>query len=326
MPHAAAVEGEAIWLAHVVQQRRPAQHRIGRGGGHGGDGVRPQVAVVVRVALIQAEQRAQLRNGHGQHVGKRCQNRPGSRAAEQARQLGLHALGGDGLQQRSAAVHGGGGLLLHLHGEDGGKTQRPENAQCILVKAAVRLPHAADKAAGQIRLPAVEIHQTCLRAVSQGVHGKVPPGQVLLQRTGELHRVRMPVVAVCAVQAKGGDLQRRLVNHHGDGAVLQAGFNAAQVRKDLLDLPGQGTGGNVPVVGAAQAAHRVAHGAAHHIGLISGGVQPAQRGGDLLRQHHHSASPSFRENELNGRQTRRRKQWLQQRGKFAIVNITMTEQ
>ena len=92
-------ERKARRLADIVQQCRPAQHRLRRDVRHDCDRVKPDVPVVVRVVLLEAEHRPQLRDGDGQHIGKFPQHRAHILPAEQLRQLAAHALRREILQQ-----------------------------------------------------------------------------------------------------------------------------------------------------------------------------------------------------------------------------------
>jgi len=89
-----------------VQQRRPAQHRLRRDVLHNRGRVQPDVPVMVRVVLLEAEHRPQLRDRDGQHIGKFPQHCVHVLPAEELCQLAAHALRREILQQRAIAMDG----------------------------------------------------------------------------------------------------------------------------------------------------------------------------------------------------------------------------
>ena len=105
---------------------------------------------MVAVPLVKAHAGQQLRQEHAQYVGVRQQHRQHVPAAQQAVRLRQQPLRGDAAQQRGAAVQRGGGALLHGEAQHRCEAQRPHDAQGVLVKAAIRLPHAAQEAAAQL--------------------------------------------------------------------------------------------------------------------------------------------------------------------------------
>ena len=181
-------------LSDIVQQRCPAQHRLGRDVLHDRDRVLPDVPVVVRVVLRKTEHRPQLRYGDGQHIGKFPQHRACILPAEQLCQLAQHALHRKIPQQLGAAVDGRRRLRLDGKAEHGRKAQRTQNAQPVLPKAALGLTHAAHDAARKILRTAADIHKPRLRVVSQRVHRKIAPQQIGAQAARKRHAVRSPVI------------------------------------------------------------------------------------------------------------------------------------
>ena len=78
--------------------------------------------------------------------------------------------------------------------------------------------------------------------VSQGVYGEVAPFQIFLNGGGLGHGVRVAPIAVGAVGAVGGDLQRLAVAHYRERAMGDAGLHGAPagITKGLLHRgPGQ---------------------------------------------------------------------------------------
>ena len=285
-------EGEARRLADIVQQRRPAQHRLRRDVRHDCGRVLPDVPVVVRVVLLEAEHRPQLRDGDGRHIGKFPQHRAHVLPAEQLRQLAAHALRREILQQRSIAVDGRRRLRRDLKAEHGRKAQRAQNAQSVLLKAAVRLAHAAHDTARNVLRPAADVHKSGARVVGQRVHRKIAAQQILAQAARKAHGVRAPVVGIVPVDAVGRDFERQAAEQNGHGAVLQPRLDQPLVGKDPLDLRGLGIGRDVPVPRRA-AAQRVAHRTADDIGLPARRREAVERRMHLWRQGQHGHTPQL---------------------------------
>ena len=285
-------ERKARRLADIVQQRSPAQHRLRRDVLHDCDRVKPDVQVVVRVVLLKAEHRLELRDQNGQHISKFPQHRAHVLPAEQFREFALHALGRKILQQRAAAVDGCRRLRRDLKTEHGRKAQRAQDAKPVLLKAAVRLAHAAHDAARDVLRPAANVHQPRLRVVSQRVHREIAAQQVLAQAARKAHGVRPPVVGIVPVDAVGRDLERQTVEQDGHGTVLEPRLDEPLAGKDALDLCGPGIGRDVPVPSRA-AAQCVAHRAADDIGLPARRREAVERRMHLWRQGQHGHTPQL---------------------------------
>ena len=114
----------------------------------------------------------------------------------------------------------------HPRGRIDGKAQHrrepqsPQNAQGILLKAAVWVSHAAQDAPLQVLPSAEGVPQLSPEVQRHGVDREVPPRQVLLQRAGEGDVLRPPVVVVFAVHPVGGDLHRLVLHADRHRTVL----------------------------------------------------------------------------------------------------------
>ena len=217
--------------------------------GHGGVGV--DVIAVMHIVLRKPHRRRQLREHHPQNIRVGQQNLPRPRAAEQFAQLHKHPLDRNFLEQRRISPGGGVRLRVQLEPQHRSKPNRPQDAQGVLLKPPVRLPHRADDPGRQIRLPAEKILQAFAGGVGHGVDGKVPPGRVLPQAAGKGHPVRVAGVGIAAVHAIGRDLQRHALQQHRHRPVLQARLDAPLPGKDGLRLLRQGRGREVIVRGRA---------------------------------------------------------------------------
>ena len=120
--------------------------------------------------------------------------------------------------------------------------------------------------------------------MSHGVDGEVPTGQVPLKAGQEGHRLGMPVVEICPVRPKGGDLHEFVIHDHSHGAMLLAGQDLRQIKEHPLRFVGQGGGAHVPVVGRF-APEDVPDAAAHGIGQVPRLAEPGKDEIDMLGYH-----------------------------------------
>ena len=196
-------------------------------------------------------------------------------AGDQAAQLGTDAPGGNVRQPARMPVDGRGGFRRNGKAKGGGKAQRAQHAQRVLFQAGRGISHTPYDAVLQILAAVEQIHQPALRRIGHGVDGKIPPGKVCGQAFGKAHAVRVAAVAVGCLYAERCHLIGLPALQHGYRPVLQAGCPHALARKQGHHLLRQGAGADVPIVrrGPAQ---RIAHAAAHHIGLVPAALQAAQ--------------------------------------------------
>ena len=288
MPHALLVTGEAGGLSHVVQQHRPAQHRLRRDGRRRVRAVPPHVVDMVAVALVEAHAGRDLRQEHRQHVRIVQQHRQDMPAAQRPVHLRQDALRGDICQQRRRLMEGGGGARFDGKAQHGGKPQRPQDAQGVLPEAALRVAHAPQNARFQILPPAEQVGDLPPPVHGHGVHRQVAAAEIVLQPPGERHRVRAAVVGVRPVGAEGGHLDAHALRPDSHRPVLQPRGDGAAV-KQRQHLLRAGGGGHVPVAGHAPQ-QRVPDAAAHGEGRKARVFQTLQHIFHRLRQHT-SASP-----------------------------------
>ena len=248
-------------------------------------------SAVQRPRVFPDRRLAQARQHHRQHRRKRLRRRSRLRRSEKTPQLGKDPLRADGPQQLPAGQHGLSRLGLNGKAQPGGKAQSPQDSQGVLPEALLRRSHAADALSFQVLLPAEQVHHLPRSVQGHGVHGEVPPPQVLRQGGDEAHAVGPPVVGIGPFRAVGGDLRDPAAAADGDGAVLHARGDGVLLSEAGHDLLRQGGGADVPVPGL-KPQQTVPHAAPHALGLIAFGAQPRQNGGDLLRYGDHF--PSFR--------------------------------
>lgn len=111
---------------------------------------------------------------------------------------------------------------LYLKAELGGKADGAEHPERVLVKAALRLAHAAEQAAPEVVPPAEGVRYLPGCVHGHGVHREVAPGEVGFERAAKGDAVRPAVVGIAALGAEGGDLNAAAAGQDGDGAVLYA--------------------------------------------------------------------------------------------------------
>ena len=268
---------------------------------------------MVAVPLVEAHAGRDLRETHPQHVRVVQQHRQDKCAAQEPIQLRQDALRGDIRQQRRLSPQRGGGGRFDGEAQHGGKPQRPQNPQGVLLKAAFRVAHTAQDAVLQILPPAEQVGDMPPHVHRHGVHRQIPAAQVVLQCIGKSHRVRAAVIGVRAVGAEGGDLKGHSLRPDGDGAVAQPrGDGIAAEQGEHLLRPGGG--GHVPVGGHAPQ-QRVADAAAHGAG---GKPRPLQRLQHVFYRLRHHAPAPFRRLSRPAR-ILRQKSRLHRRGNRIII-------
>ena len=152
------------------------------------------------------------------------------------------------------------------------KAQCPQDAQGIFFKALFRIANTPDDSFFQIFFSTEEINKSLIWVVTHGIDRKVSSLTVFFERTGELDMIGMPVVLVGRIFAVCRDFHRLVVNHDGNGTVLNAGFNQMEVMKDLLHLIRKGICCDVIVMGNFSS-ETVTDSAADDIGLKSGIIE-----------------------------------------------------
>ena len=283
MAHALPVEGEAFGLSAVVQQHGQAQYLGGGHGIHGVEGVFPHIIAVIGGALVKAHHGRKPWQHPGDDVMVFPQHAPRALPTQKPGQLGADALCRHAGKVASPGVDSLGRAFFNAQPVDRRKPQRPQHAQRVLVKAALSLAHAADHPCAQILLPAEGIHQPLCGMIGHGVDGEIPPGQVLPYIGDEGDAVGMAVIGIRAIYPKGGDLVGHMVQHHGEGAVLQTGFHHMAAAEGSLHFLRRGRGADIPVLGE-KPQQAVPDAPAHRIGPVAPLVQAGKNPRRRLRQ------------------------------------------
>ena len=284
MAPAGFVPGKGGDLAHIVQQRRPAEHRVL---GHclqdvGGVGV-DIVGVVGRV-LVKAHHGGKLGDHLGQNRGKPDEVL-GSGFCQEAAQLAINPLPGQILHQRGLGAHGALRFRFDGQTEPGGKPDAPENSQGILPEPGIGVAYGPEDAVFNVFRSAKGVGIAPGGGPGHGIHGEIPPGQVLLNVGDEVHPVRVAVVRIGSLGAEGGDLHHAKVRDNAHGAVPHPGVHLGKPGKYRLGLLRQGAGAQVIVVG--HNAHPVVPDtAAHGVGCKPGVLQHADALTYGLRELH----------------------------------------
>ena len=263
----------------------------------------PNGVAVVNISLVKAHHRQNLRPEDADDPGMPVQRLPGALSAQELCHLRLNPLRSDVSQQLPVPLHGGARFILSLQPQHGGEAHPPHNPQCILLKPPVRVPHTPQNSVLQIPPPAQGVPQFPPKAQRHGVDSEIPPRQILLQRAGKGHLLRMPTVPVLPVQAVGRHLHRPPRRLYSNGAVAQP-RGQSPVSKQRHHLLRQGGGGHIPVLrrpnggaGAVQdpqvRQQRIPHTAAHAPRLISSRLQPLQKPPHALRNRQHPVHRLF---------------------------------
>ena len=74
------------------------------------------------------------------------------------------------------------GFVLNAKPKRCGKPQRSQYAQCVLGKSCICIAHASDNAVFHILCTAEKVNNLTVGIAGDGVHRKVTPFQVLVQR------------------------------------------------------------------------------------------------------------------------------------------------
>ena len=267
MSHAAAIQGKALWLAHIVKQHGPPKQRFRPDGVQRMEGMLPHIVAVVRISLVKAHHGQDLRQRSACRFRILPQDRRRIRAAQQLGQLLADPLRRNVPQQFPAARQRRAGGRFDGKAQHGRKPQAAQDSEGILGKAPFRLAHAAQDSRFQIRPSFEGIIQRFPQICRHGIDGKIPPGQILRQGSGKRDLRRVAVVGICAVPAEGGGLHLSLRPAYRHRAVLQPRGNGF-LPKDRHRLLRQGGGGHIPVPRHA-AQQAVPDAAAHAVRLMS---------------------------------------------------------
>ena len=116
------------------------------------------------------------------------------------------------------------------------------------------------------------VDKPLLGTVGNGVHSKIPAGEVLFQVSGKGYRVRMAAVRVTALFAEGSNFKRLSFFYDGYGTVPEPGQDGFIGGKNILDFFGQSVGAQV-VVMRKKPLYQVADAPADQVCLISGGIK-----------------------------------------------------
>ena len=270
MPASVFTHPESSGLAYVVEKHGVAHDGLRRRERRGAHHVLPHRIDVVRVALVEADARPYLRDEDRDDVGVFEQHVHDEIPADKAPKLHLDALGRHLRQQFAIRVQCRRRVRLDGKPAHCRKTQRPQYAQRVFGETLAGTPHRAQYAGRQVLAPARRVHKPARGTVGHRVHGKVASQQVAFHIIDEIDGVRVPAIAVGALRAKGRDLVGRVLDDGRDRAVLQTCLHIRDAGRGKagLDFVRTRVCRDVPIV-RIQAAQRVAHAAAHHVGLMS---------------------------------------------------------
>ena len=196
MSHAAAIQGKALWLAHIVKQHGPPKQRFRPDGVQRMEGMLPRIVAVVGISLVKAHHGQDLRQRSACRFRILPQDRRRIRAAQQLGQLLADPLRRNVPQQFPAARQRRAGGRFDGKAQHGRNPQAAQDSQGILGKAPFRLAHAAQDSRFQIRPSFEGIIQRSPQIRRHGIDGEIPPGQILRQGGVEVHRVRVAAIGI----------------------------------------------------------------------------------------------------------------------------------
>ena len=272
-------------LSGVVQKHGQAEIRFGRDVLNPLNGVLPKVIMMMVVLLIIADHGGNLRNDDGKHIRIIPQDAAGTGAAQQLQQFlpdpfTCHIFHGRGEKPQRFIRFGINGEII-----DRSETQGPEDPEGVLTEAFPGDTDTPDDPAGEIFLPAKEIHQAGGGRIGHRVDSKIPAGQIPGYIAHKGDRIRMAVIGVASVSAESGDLIWNVTDYDGEGAVLQAGFHHVLTAEDFLHLLRTGGGAEIPVMGL-YGQKGITNTAAYGIGGKTSLLQPGDKVRYRARQFH----------------------------------------
>ena len=212
-----------------MEQHGPAQHRLRRDGGHGAGRMAPHIVADGGGSAGQGPRRAAalagirpVTSGYASSTGSTY--RPHSRRSISDSSRSAAMLPSSGARRCSAAAVRSSTVKAQHRCE----AQRPHDAQGVLVKAAVRLPHAAQERRGA-GPPCRRGRSTSTprRSMAMAFTVRSRRRRSSASESEKVHRVGAAMVGVGAVGAEGGDLYGKALLPDSDGAVLQSRGDAA---------------------------------------------------------------------------------------------------
>ena len=249
----------------------------------------PDVEMMIDAVLLESHHRRDKGKKNGQDIRILRQHAVHAGRDKKTVELGAEPFRRHKPEPFPFFMQGRGGLRDDPEIIRPGKAQRPHQAQRVFLKPPPRLPHRPQQAVFEVGFSPEGIPQPPLRMPGHGVDGKIAAGQVIAQAGGETDAVRAAVVAVRAIYAVGGDLQRQPVQENRQRPVGDPGFDETEAGKYRFHLFRQSGGADIPIV-RNQAEQAVPHAPAHGVSLKALFLQKPDSGGHLLRTAHRVSS------------------------------------
>ena len=165
MPRPVFVGEERRGLAHVVEQRCPADKRVRRHAVQHARCVFEHVVYMVRRALLEAFHGHELGKHGSQHVDRGRERASGMLSKQQALQLVGDALGGDAGQQPLVRQHAFEGVRIDGEAQLRGEPAGAQHAQGVFGEAPIGVAYGSDDPRLQIGVSAVGVEQAARRVI-----------------------------------------------------------------------------------------------------------------------------------------------------------------
>ena len=149
---------------------------------------------MVGTTLVHAPHGNERGHGSGKHVELVIQRPRDAPGGNDAVHLLTHALARNSVKLWGTRHKRCLRAWLDLKPQTTGKAHSTKNAQRVLLKTPVRIPHRAHHPARKVFSPAKEVEKPAIRVVGHGIHRKVATGKVFPYVANKAHLVGVAAV------------------------------------------------------------------------------------------------------------------------------------
>ncbi len=212
---------------------------------HGMESVLPHIVTMVAVPLVKPHHGQNLRPEDASHIRIGPQDLCGPFSGHQLFQLRPDPLRSNGSQQFPVPVDGHRCIRMDSDPSSAANRspRRMRRASSPNRRSGSPTPQDLRR---QVCPAAQRVVQGPLQVRRHRVDGEVPAPQILLQRVGERHGLRPPVVPIGTIPPECSDLHATLLRLYGDGAVAQTSWDSP-AGKQGHSLLRPGGSGHIPV-------------------------------------------------------------------------------
>ena len=158
MPQVVGPDEKGVGFAGIMEQRRPANQRVGGSCLHHGGGVLPYVEDVPGIVLVKALHALDAGDDVGKLVGEAQQGLPHGFAAKELFQLLAQTFTGNFGKGRGVLAYRRFRVGRYPKPQRRRKAHGAQHAKGVLLQTGVWIVHAADYLVGQIVLPIEWVH------------------------------------------------------------------------------------------------------------------------------------------------------------------------